>query len=666
MMLQSSLTPRWHFLQVLAALTAMTSLVSAVRLLPNDASLASLEDDWQRQLVDVNLPKDPADHLVTALPLLEASKFPTEHWAGLIPASADGDKYLFYWLFAPDLTDHPDVKEEDIPLIVWLNGGPACSSMDGLWLENGPFRLQETEDKKWEINLDPHSWHKAPAYVVYIDQPVGTGISFTTSKKYPTNDQEVNKDFYSFMTKFLQLHDDKFLDGTTLKRPFFFSGESHAGHYIPSMMNYIRQQNDLGTAEVQMPLSGAAIGNGWVDPRYQYSAQDAAYGYGILGRAQVNALAEKEEKCQSDLQAGKYVSGTCFSLLDYVIDGSGGDGSPYRVSQYDNRKWEHTGVARDFPPGHKIVEAYLGGWKVPSDQPDMGVTYTDVLEAVHATPSNSAGQRYKECTDPPYNALKHQDGKGVTEDVIALLNAGTKMLFFNGVHDLICNHVGNEKFLEFLAWDQQTEYVVSNRYAWVSSADGSEEGKLAGYMKEHANLLFLKVLNSGHMVPMDVPHVALDMMRTLVYGKSFQSYQQAITPKATPVDPSCPVCPSGGDGKSCPICEDCHNYDEISSDESSSSESDDGSGTNTNHKSSTNPNGGESSGGGKAWLFAFLGMGVGLGCAYFYTNGYADGFAPVTTRMDSMMGGMEMQSGSGSTSQFRDIPDEADAKHGII
>ena len=43
-------------------------------------------------------------------------------------------------------------------------------------------------------------------------------------------------------------------------------------------------------------------------------------------------------------------------------------------------------------------------------------------------------------------------------------------------------------------------------------------GRPDGYVKQFENLSFLKVLESGHMVPMDQPAIALVMMKTLVYG----------------------------------------------------------------------------------------------------------------------------------------------------
>lgn len=111
----------------------------------------------------------PDSHLVTSLPLLPEGSFPTRHWAGHLPAAGDGsDKKIFYWLFEPSTGSESD----DTPLILWLNGGPGCSSMDGLWLENGPFRLNPNGGA-WTIDVNEYSWHNAPAYTLYVDQPVG-------------------------------------------------------------------------------------------------------------------------------------------------------------------------------------------------------------------------------------------------------------------------------------------------------------------------------------------------------------------------------------------------------------------------------------------------------------------------------------------------------------
>ena len=116
----------------------------------------------------------PDDHKVTNLPGLDPT-IKLTHYAGHLPIDNTGESYLFYWLFeASDVVD-----ASKAPLIVWLNGGPGCSSMDGLFLELGPLRLYgEHRDK---IKLNPDSWHNA-ANMLFIDQPVGTGLAYTTNK----------------------------------------------------------------------------------------------------------------------------------------------------------------------------------------------------------------------------------------------------------------------------------------------------------------------------------------------------------------------------------------------------------------------------------------------------------------------------------------------------
>lgn len=52
---------------------------------------------------------------------------------GFIKVLSDSD--IFYWLFDSRSTPKTD------PLIIWLNGGPGCSSLTGLFAENGPFMV---------------------------------------------------------------------------------------------------------------------------------------------------------------------------------------------------------------------------------------------------------------------------------------------------------------------------------------------------------------------------------------------------------------------------------------------------------------------------------------------------------------------------------------------
>ena len=105
-------------------------------------------------------------HKVVSLP--GAPTLSVSQYAGLLHADGTGDSNIFYWLFE---SARDPLKD---PILIWLNGGPGCSSMDGLFIELGPYRM----NKDRSISKNVHSWHNF-ANLLFIDQPVGTGLSYT-------------------------------------------------------------------------------------------------------------------------------------------------------------------------------------------------------------------------------------------------------------------------------------------------------------------------------------------------------------------------------------------------------------------------------------------------------------------------------------------------------
>jgi carboxypeptidase C (cathepsin A) len=74
--------------------------------------------------------KPAQDKVVPPLPLI--GNFTFEMYSGYIEVEP-GEKWLHY-VFVESQND-PATD----PLILWTNGGPACSSMIGFVSENGPF-----------------------------------------------------------------------------------------------------------------------------------------------------------------------------------------------------------------------------------------------------------------------------------------------------------------------------------------------------------------------------------------------------------------------------------------------------------------------------------------------------------------------------------------------
>jgi len=195
----------------------------------------------------------------------------------------------------------------------------------------------------------------------------------------------INIDIHYFLQNFFLVFSDLFLsaldsndadaDGekrTTkhvsqykVKRPFYLTGESYAGHYIASLMDYIFDRNEDNHTEtaplIHIPLSGAAIGNGSLNKYYQYGVADMAYAAGLIDMAQREMFNTKEHTCQQAMEQGELDAEICQSMIQAIVQQSFGRSSPYVVSAYDTRVREDKYQPRSYPPGHKDVEMFLGG-----------------------------------------------------------------------------------------------------------------------------------------------------------------------------------------------------------------------------------------------------------------------------------------------------------------
>jgi carboxypeptidase D len=419
-------------------------------------------------------------HKVEKLPLFQGSHFPT-NYAGHLYVDGDHSAH-FYWLF------EKPTQAETAPLIIWMNGGPGCSSMDGLFLELGPFKFENHK-----LVPNDHSWHKV-GNLLFIDQPVGTGLSFTRKAKYPKNDLEVNIHFYKMLLEFFNLHDNYLFpeaNGKKITRQIYLTGESHAGHYIPSMTKYILEQNE--NSNIHMNIAGLAIGNGWIDPYNQYDVSDFMHSLGIISLGQKFHLKQREKNCQGLIRKGTFRSNICLSLLDDVL-ASTGTSATGKLTMYDARLSQR---AASYPPGHEEVESYLNK--------------KEVRAALHVM----APQKYQECTDPPYFALAHQDAKGVTAELAYVLNLEIPVLLYSGQFDIICNHLGTEKMLNKLLWNGRADWLRSTTGVWAVDNNPS------GFVRKAKNLIYLIVTNAGHMVPLSKPAESLDMIERFVNKKPF-------------------------------------------------------------------------------------------------------------------------------------------------
>ena len=79
--------------------------------------------------------------------------------------------------------------------VIWLNGGPGCSSEDGALMEIGPYRVKSGAPPKLEYNQG--SWDEF-ANLMFVDNPVGTGYSFVDGDSYVHELPEMANQFVKF------------------------------------------------------------------------------------------------------------------------------------------------------------------------------------------------------------------------------------------------------------------------------------------------------------------------------------------------------------------------------------------------------------------------------------------------------------------------------------
>lgn len=480
-------------------------------------------------------------HRVTDLPGAEGiaeAEMPVM-FAGTVPntrvgvAEAEGGE-LFYWLVCAegpqaaggDATDGSGTgcaDTEDTDLLIWLNGGPGCSSMDGMMIENGPFAVVAgAGGGAPTLKLRETSWHKV-AHVLYVDQPAGTGLSPVDD--YDGNQIEVDAHFEAFLHNWLDLY-----PGFAGKR-IYMSGESYAGIYLPWIAQTIVEGNAKGGAGRggrQLNIAGVMLGNPWSDPVTQTGLYPAfAHGQGLISMAQRRALEARMGDCEKGVQGARSQcaecathanpsihetscaacvrgSSVCDAIFDDILRSTGKYGESV-INIYDVREMRPYFGSREWPVGLDTVGAYLG--------------QQSVRDALHVP---AASKRWSECDDSVYEHLVWDQFVGSMPKYKVLLEAGIKMLVFNGNFDLICNHLGNEAMLDALQWSGGADFRDAPRNVWMRNCGSKCE--VAGYAREAAGLSFVVVHGGSHMVPMDMGHAALDMLNSFL-----------VTPFGTPM-----------------------------------------------------------------------------------------------------------------------------------
>ncbi|OBA21914.1 hypothetical protein METBIDRAFT_10831 [Metschnikowia bicuspidata var. bicuspidata NRRL YB-4993] len=388
----------------------------------------------------------------------------------------DEDKHFFYWFFESRNDPAND------PVILWLNGGPGCSSLTGLFFELGPSLI----NAKLQPEFNPYAWNNN-ASVLFLDQPVNVGFSYSLQSVSTTTAAAV--DVYAFLELFFKQF------AAFRKNDFHIAGESYAGRYIPLFAAEI-----LRHPERSFNLKSVLIGNGMTDPLVQNQYyQPMACGEGgvplVLSAEECATMAEDLPHCTALIESC-YHSGSVFACVPASIYCNNTELGPYRrtgKNLYDMRKM-CDGEALCYGE-LQYVREYLN---LPEVHQKLGVEVDS----------------FKGCNNDILNNFLHTGDvlRPSQLSVIEILEAGLPVLLYAGDQDFICNWLGNR------AWSNELPWSGHDQFRSLPVREWTVGNKTAGEAKNYENLTFLRIFDAGHMVPYDQPENSLDMVNRWISG----------------------------------------------------------------------------------------------------------------------------------------------------
>ncbi|TVY22431.1 Carboxypeptidase S1 [Lachnellula hyalina] len=397
-------------------------------------------------------------------------------------------EHMWFWFF--EARNSPTTA----PLSTWFNGGPGCSSMIGLFQENGPCHFVDGSSTP---SLNPYSFNEY-ANMLYVDQPIGTGFSYGTDTVTSTVTAApvVWALLQAFFAQFTQYE----------SRDFGIFTESYGGHYGPEFASYFESQNAAiaaGTVTGQnVSLVALGINNGWYDSTIQQKAY-VDFSYNNTWKSLISASEHKS-----------YLSTYNSDCLPLLKECSSTTGSDSACENADNTCYNDIEG-----PLSEIGDFDVYDIREPSDDPYPPSTYSTYLQSSSVVKAIGAKSTYSECPDAPYEKFANtgDDARSFLSTLSKVVRSGITVTLWAGDADWICNWFGG------LVVADSVTYSGSSAFASKAVTNYTVDGTAGGTFKTEGNLSWLRVFGAGHEVPYYQPKLALQVFKQTMQKQPLSS-----------------------------------------------------------------------------------------------------------------------------------------------
>ncbi|GLT39936.1 hypothetical protein SLA2020_141010 [Shorea laevis] len=408
-----------------------------------------------------------------------------QQFSGYVTVDDEKDKSLFYYFVEAE--QDPASK----PLVLWLNGGPGCSSLGvGAFSENGPFRPNGKV-----LVRNEYGWNRE-ANMLYLETPIGVGFSFSThSSSYVAVDDETTaRDNLVFLQRWY----DKFPGYRN--RDLFITGESYAGHYIPQLAKLMIEINKK---QKLFNLKGIALGNPVLEFATDLNSRaEYFWSHGLISDSTYRMFTSV---CNYSRYVSEYYRDSVSSACSRVMS---------QVSRETSRFVDKYDVTLDvcIPSvlsQSKVISPQQVSEKIDVCVEDKTVNYLnrkDVQKALHARLVGVTS--WAVCS----NILDYEllDLEKPTISIVgSLIREGIPVLVYSGDQDSVIPLTGSRKLVRRLAKELGLNTTVPYR-VWF-------EGKqVGGWTQVYGNILsFATIRGASHEAPFSQP------VRSLMLFKSF-------------------------------------------------------------------------------------------------------------------------------------------------
>ncbi|KAL5836774.1 hypothetical protein ACOSQ3_013943 [Xanthoceras sorbifolium] len=423
--------------------------------------------------------------------------------------------------------------------VVVIEAAPESAFVTHLPGFNGTFPSKHYSGQTPTLHLNPYSWSKV-SNIIYLDSPAGVGFSYCKNKTYVTDDIQTATDTHKFLLQWLKQYEE------FSSNPFYISGESYAGIYIPTLAAQVHHGIKAGENPV-INFKGYLIGNGITDPEFDGNAVvPFAHGMGLISD---DIYEEVKAACGGKYYHQPNTSETCSQKLDKVDTAIVSLNiydilepcyhNPSSMNQNDaiNLKNKNNNISNSFlhelgkterslpvrtrmfvrawPFRAPVMPGVVASWpellsygSVPCNDEVATAWLNDesVRKALHAAPKNETGE-WKLCTDLYYT----NNAGSMLSYHKNLTIQGYRALIYSGDHDMRVPFTGSQ------AWTRSLGYKIVDEWrAWYSSYQDVASGYLQGY--DH-NLTFLTIKGAGHSVPEYKPRESLEFLRRWLDGE---------------------------------------------------------------------------------------------------------------------------------------------------